>query len=164
MDALHPRLLVARFGETFRFYDALLPALLGATRTRGAEQGPYASWDVNGQGVLALFDRTAMAATVASRNPVGPDGPATSAGPAGPDGPAGLAGLAGLAGSDGLAGPDERTMLVSRVPDVDAAYAACLARGTTPAGPPADRPEWGPTLRSAHVRDPEGNLWELQSY
>nr|WSW48330.1 glyoxalase/bleomycin resistance/extradiol dioxygenase family protein [Streptomyces sp. NBC_01001] len=131
MDALHTRLLVARFGDAFRFYDALLPALLGATRTRGGAEGPYASWDVDGQGVLALFDRTAMAATAV---PLGP------------------------------AGPDDRTMLVSRVPDVDAAYAACLARGATPAGPPADRPEWGPTLRSAHVRDPEGNLWELQSY
>ncbi|MFE6845660.1 VOC family protein [Streptomyces sp. NPDC057686] len=134
MDALHTRLLVARFGDAFRFYDALLPALLGATRTRGGVEGPYASWDVDGQGVLALFDRAATAATAA---------PAGAAGPA---------------------GPDDRTMLVSRVPDVDTAYAACLARGAAPAGPPADRPEWGPTLRSAQVRDPEGNLWELQSY
>ncbi|MFJ3201718.1 VOC family protein [Streptomyces sp. NPDC086989] len=132
MDALHPRLLVTRFGETFRFYDALLPGLLGAQRTRGGADGPYASWDVAGQGVLALFDRTAMAATVPSLG--------------------------------GTAGPGDRTVLVSRVPDVDTAYAACLARGATPAAPPADRPEWGPSLRSAHVRDPEGNLWELQSY
>ncbi|MEU3775385.1 VOC family protein [Streptomyces sp. NPDC032472] len=136
MDALHTRLLVGRFGETFRFYDALLPALLGATRSRGSAEGPYASWDVDGQGVLALFDRAAMAATVT------------------------LNGTGAGAG----AGPDDRAMLVSRVPDVDTAYAACLAHGATPAGPPADRPEWGPTLRSAHVRDPEGNLWELQSY
>ncbi|MFB7178813.1 VOC family protein [Streptomyces sp. NPDC056257] len=131
MDALHTRLLVTRFGESFRFYDSLLPALTGATRTRGDAEGPYASWDVDGQGALALFDRTAMAATVPSlRAP----------------------------------GPGDRTVLVSRVPDVDAAYAACLAHGATPAGAPADRPEWGPNLRSAHVRDPEGNLWELQSY
>ncbi|WP_327136066.1 glyoxalase/bleomycin resistance/extradiol dioxygenase family protein (plasmid) [Streptomyces sp. NBC_01343] len=131
MDALHTRLLVARFGESFRFYDSLLPDLIGATRTRGGAEGPYASWDVDGQGVLALFDRTAMAATVPSlSDPV----------------------------------PGDRTVLVSRVPDVDAAYAACLNLGATPAGAPADRPAWGPTLRSAHVRDPEGNLWELQSY
>ncbi|MFE2142981.1 VOC family protein [Streptomyces sp. NPDC059456] len=140
MDALHPRLLVARFGETFRFYDTLLPELLGATRTRGGADGPYASWDVAGQGVLALLDRTTMAATAPS--------------------------LGGTTGRDDRPDdrPDDRTMLVSRVPDVDTAYASCLARGATPAGPPADRPEWGPTLRSAHVRDPEGNLWELQSY
>ncbi|MET9886383.1 VOC family protein [Streptomyces sp. NPDC006430] len=134
MDALHTRLLVGRFAETFHFYDALLPDLVGATRTRGDVEGPYASWDVAGQGVLALLDRRAMAATVTLHG-------------AAPD-----------------TGPDDRTVLISRVPDVDAAYAACLARGAAPAGPPADRPEWGPTLRSAHVRDPEGNLWELQSY
>ncbi|MET9962025.1 VOC family protein [Streptomyces sp. NPDC006326] len=131
MDALHPRLLTARFDATFRFYDALLPALLGATRSRGAAEGPYASWDVGDQGVLALLDRTAMT-------------PAAT--------------------PDAASGPDDRTMLVSRVPDVDTAYAACLAHGAAPAAPPADRPEWGPTLRTAHVRDPEGNLWELQSY
>ncbi|MFJ9641473.1 VOC family protein [Streptomyces sp. NPDC004244] len=62
MDALHPRLLVDRFGAAFEFYDATLPALLGASRTRGGEQGPYAGWDVDGQGVLALFDRAAMPA------------------------------------------------------------------------------------------------------
>ncbi|WP_405762316.1 VOC family protein [Streptomyces sp. NBC_00045] len=138
MDALHPRLLVARFGETFRFYDALLPELLGATRTRGGGDGPYASWDVADQGVLSLLDRSAMAATVA------PLDTATA--------------------SASASASADRSMLVSRVPDVDTAYAACLARGATPAAPPADRPEWGPTLRSAHVRDPEGNLWELQSY
>ncbi|MFJ8159952.1 VOC family protein [Streptomyces sp. NPDC096136] len=130
MDALYTRLLTCRFDETFRFYDALLPTLLGATRTRGTAEGPYASWDVDGQGVLALFDRAAMAATVALHE----------------------------------AAPDDRTMLVSRVPDVNAAYTACLDHGAAPAGPPADRPEWGPTMRNAHVRDPEGNLWELQSY
>ncbi|MEU9181991.1 hypothetical protein AB0C90_35190 [Streptomyces sp. NPDC048550] len=86
--------------------------------------------------MLALFDRAAVAATTTA--------------------------LPGAAG--GPAGPDDRTMPVSRVPDVDAAHAACLARGATPAGPPADRPEWRPTLRSAHVRDSEGNLWELQSH
>jgi len=29
---------------------------------------------------------------------------------------------------------------------------------------PADRPEWGPNLRTAHLRDPLGTLIELQSY
>ncbi|MGP3973568.1 hypothetical protein ACTWQF_05905 [Streptomyces sp. 8N114] len=36
-------------------------------------------------------------------------------------------------------------------------------RGRTRAGSAA-RPEWGPTLRTAHVRDPEGNVLEFQSY
>ncbi|MFF0295114.1 VOC family protein [Kitasatospora sp. NPDC004615] len=30
--------------------------------------------------------------------------------------------------------------------------------------PPIDRPEWGPTLHSAHLRDPQGTLIALQSY
>ncbi|MEU7133386.1 VOC family protein [Streptomyces sp. NPDC046261] len=130
MDALHPRLLVNRFDEAFRFYDATLPAVLGATRTAGSAEGPYASWDVGAEGVLALFDRAAMASSV---------------------------GLDGTAGGDGM-------MLVSRVADVDAAFARCVAHGATAVAAPADRPEWGPGLRTAHVRTPEGTLWELQSY
>ncbi|MEU7899424.1 VOC family protein [Nonomuraea sp. NPDC049152] len=55
-------------------------------------------------------------------------------------------------------------LLVSRVDDVDAAYALCVAHGGRPVAPPEDRPAWGQGLRTAHVRDPEGNLLELQSY
>ncbi|MFJ5547440.1 VOC family protein [Streptomyces sp. NPDC093225] len=129
MDALHPRLLVDRFPESFRFYDALLPELLGATRTRGTAEGPYASWDLGTEGLIALFDRAAMAASMAVEPPA-----------------------AGGA------------LLVSRVADVDDAFARCLARGAAEVSPPTARPAWGPTMRTAHVRDPEGNLWELQSY
>ncbi|MFI6734177.1 VOC family protein [Nonomuraea sp. NPDC050451] len=58
----------------------------------------------------------------------------------------------------------DTAMLVMKVDDVDAA-AACLARhGATVVAPPQDRPDWAPTLRTAHLRDPEGNLIELQSY
>lgn len=135
MDALHPRLLVGRFADTFRFYDAVLPALTGATRTRGGAEGPYASWDVGAEGVLMLFDRAAMAAVTG-----------TAALPA--EAPA----------------AQDRAMLVSRVPEVTTAYEPCLRYGGTPVAPPADRPQWGPTMRTAHVRDPDGNLLELQSY
>jgi predicted enzyme related to lactoylglutathione lyase len=55
-------------------------------------------------------------------------------------------------------------MLVSRVSDVDAAHALCLTHGAQDVTGPTARPEWGPTCRTAHVRDPEGNLLELQSY
>ncbi len=132
MDALHPRLLVDRFDAAYDFYDATLPALLGATRARGDKQGPYASWDVDGQGVLALIDRAAMAAMAATL----PLGPANG----------------------------EQSMLVSRVADVDAGYAHCLEHGAAPVADPQDRPAWGPGVRTAHVRTPEGTLWELQSY
>ncbi|KDN87365.1 VOC family protein [Kitasatospora cheerisanensis] len=134
MDALHPRLLVADFAACFAFYDAVLPPLLGAHLAKGTAAGPYANWDVDGEGLLALFDRAAMAAALGT-----PPAPA--------DAP-----------------PADTGMFVCRVTDVDAGYALCLAAGGTPVRPPADRPEWGPTLRSAHLRDPQGTLIELQSY
>lgn len=55
-------------------------------------------------------------------------------------------------------------MLVCRVDDVDAGFALCVRHGGEAAAAPVDRLEWGPTLRFAHVRDPDGNLIELQSY
>lgn len=130
MDALHPRLLAGDFGAAFRFYDAVLPELVGATLARGTADGPYASWDVGTEGVLALIDAAAVAE---------------------------------LTGGRGASGGD-RGMLVSRVADVSAAYEVCLRHGGTPVAAPAARPEWGPTMRTAHLRDPDGNLWELQSY
>ena len=55
-------------------------------------------------------------------------------------------------------------MLVCLVGDVEAGVELSVRHGATLAVPPTDRPEWGPTLRTAHLRDPEGNLIELQSY
>ncbi|MFJ7494364.1 VOC family protein [Streptomyces sp. NPDC097727] len=135
MDALHPRLLVNRFTDCFRFYDAVLPTLIGAPRASGSESGPYAHWDVDGQGVLVLFDRGAMAA------------------------------VAGTAGLPGEAPPtQDRSMFVCRVADVAAGLTHCLEHGASPVAGACDRPDGGPTLRTAHVRDPEGHLIELQSY
>ena len=135
MDALHPRLLVARFAECFRFYEAVLPKLIGAHLVRGTEDGPYANWDRGEEGVLVLFDRGAMAATIGTA-----DLPA-SAGPA-----------------------QDAAMLICRVGEVDEALALCLAHGATLVADAVDRPQWGPNLRTAHLRDPDGNLIELQSY
>ncbi|MCC9308603.1 glyoxalase/bleomycin resistance/extradiol dioxygenase family protein [Kitasatospora sp. RB6PN24] len=135
MDALYPRLLVTRFAECFRFYDAVLPVLCGAVRQKGDAAGPYANWDVDDQAVLVLFDRAAMAQVV------GTAALPTAAAPA-----------------------QDAVMLVHRVVDVDAALAHCLAHGGTPVLEATDRPEWGPGLRAAHLRDPEGTLIELQSY
>ncbi|MEU8616387.1 glyoxalase/bleomycin resistance/extradiol dioxygenase family protein [Streptomyces sp. NPDC048623] len=135
MDAPYPRLLVTRFADCFHFYDAVLPPLTGARLAKGAPSGPYANWDRDDRAVLSLFDRTAMAATLG-----------TTALPPAP------------------APAQDTAVLVFHVPDVDRSFTLCLAHGATPATTPADRPEWGPTLRSAHVRDPEGRLIELQSY
>jgi hypothetical protein len=51
---------------------------------------------------------------------------------------------------------------VSRVADVAAAYELCLRHGGVPQASSA-RPEWKPTTRTAHLRDPEGDLLEFQS-
>ena len=50
-------------------------------------------------------------------------------------------------------------MLVVPVHDVDAAVAGLPADAVVL--PPADRPDWG--IRSAYLRDPDGNLVEIQS-
>ncbi|GAA0228503.1 VOC family protein [Actinomadura nitritigenes] len=69
----------------------------------------------------------------------------------------GTADLPAPSGQDGA-------MLVFRVGDVDRAADALAALGGQVVAAPADRPEWGPGLRTAHLRDPGGNLLELQSY
>jgi lactoylglutathione lyase len=49
--------------------------------------------------------------------------------------------------------------LVLAVEDVDAAWGHVDRLGARLVAAPADHPEWG--LRTAHVRDPDGNLIEL---
>ncbi|MFE2108768.1 VOC family protein [Kitasatospora sp. NPDC059463] len=143
MDAPYHRLLVADFPACFAFYDAVLPPLTGVAPAEGAPGGPYASWDLDGRTALALFDRGQLAAAVGTAAP--PAVPATAP-PAVP------------------AAAQDTAMLVLRVGDVEQALAHCLRHGGGPVTGPADRPEWGPGLRTAHVRDPEGRLIELQSY
>ncbi|MFB8166725.1 VOC family protein [Kitasatospora purpeofusca] len=136
MDALYHRLLVADFPACYRFYRAVLTPLTGAALVKGTPDGPYATWDLDGQAVLSLFDRGLLAATVG-----------TAALPAEP-----------------AATAQDDTMLVFRVEDVGQAFDLCLRHGADPVVGPTDRPEWGPGLRTAHLRDPEGRLIELQSY
>ncbi|MFF4616460.1 VOC family protein [Nonomuraea jabiensis] len=134
MDALYPRLLVRDFPASVAFYQAVLRELLDVEPVKVLPG--YANWDIEGQAGLVLFGRDRLAAAV---------------------GTADLPQAAQDAAQD-------TAMLVMKVDDVDAA-AACLARhGATVAAPPQDRPDWAPTLRTAHLRDPEGNLIELQSY
>ena len=53
-------------------------------------------------------------------------------------------------------GSGDRAMLVFEVPNVDARVAELKSRGVEIIAEPVDRPEW--TVRTAHLRDPEGNL------
>ncbi|MFI0925558.1 VOC family protein [Streptomyces sp. NPDC021012] len=135
MDVPYPRLLVSRFADCFRFYAAVLPPLTGAVLDKGGPDGPYANWEADGRAVLVLFDRAAMASVLG-----------TGELPARPE-PA-----------------QDASMLVLRVADVDKALARCLESGGASVLGATDRPEWGPGLRTAHLRDPEGYLIELQSY
>ncbi|TYK43448.1 VOC family protein [Actinomadura decatromicini] len=75
----------------------------------------------------------------------------------------GRARIAEAIGSTGPSGQDA-AMLVFRVDDVDAAAKTLGGLGATLVAGARDRPEWGPGLRTAHLRDPAGNLLELQSY
>ncbi|MER5205325.1 VOC family protein [Streptomyces sp. NPDC002825] len=136
MDVPYPRLLVSRFADCFRFYAAVLPPLTGAGLDKGAPDGPYANWEAeDDRTVLVLFDRGAMASVLGTGTLPAAPGPAQDA-----------------------------AMLVLRVPDVDKALALCLESGGVLVLGATDRPEWGPGLRTAHLRDPEGYLIELQSY
>jgi lactoylglutathione lyase len=56
------------------------------------------------------------------------------------------------------ADPDPVCLIFS-VENVDAAYAELQAQGVSFVTAPTDHPEWG--LRTAHLRDPAGNLIEL---
>ncbi|MEV4758716.1 VOC family protein [Micromonospora sp. NPDC049559] len=164
MGSLYPRLLVRRFDAAFRFYRGILPALLGAELARGEESGPYASWDLDGRTLLALFDRDAMGAALGVTGPAG-----GGTGAAGPGDAAGRgAGDAGTGGTAGGAGESDdvpgRAVLVIEVEDVSAALELVLDHGGRTVVPVRARPAWGPTARTAHAADPEGNLLELQSY
>ncbi|SBT49322.1 VOC family protein [Micromonospora auratinigra] len=55
---------------------------------------------------------------------------------------------------------DGGVLVVVPVPDVDATVAAVAPDTLVVA--PADRPGWG--IRSAYLRDPDGNLVEVQSW
>ncbi|KOV89111.1 glyoxalase [Nocardia sp. NRRL S-836] len=71
----------------------------------------------------------------------------------------GRARLVEVVGSEDVPGP---AMLVLRVGDVDRAAEVFVAAGGRVVVEPTDRPDWG--VRAAHLRDPEGNLVELQAY
>jgi len=72
--------------------------------------------------------------------------------------------MAQTVGNERLA-PDadtqDRLTIVLRVDDVDAAYLELRDRGAQFVTPPQDRRPWG--CRTAHLRDPDGNLLELNS-
>lgn len=70
-----------------------------------------------------------------------------------------MAEVTGTPGEDGATAGADRLVLSIAVDDVDAAYQELMARGITFVKAPHDRPVWA--LRVAHLRDPDGNLIEI---
>jgi predicted enzyme related to lactoylglutathione lyase len=134
MDALYPRLLVRDFDTAVTFYTAVLRDLVGVEPVKVVPQASYANWDINGEAGLVLFGRQAIADVVGTADL--PDGPLTR----------------------------DTSMLVLRVDDVERATEVFTKHGAVLVTKPRDRPEWGAGLRTAHLRDPEGTLLELQAY
>lgn len=69
--------------------------------------------------------------------------------------------VVGSAGVSDTAEVGERVALTFTVDDVDAAYEALRSRGAQPITAPQDRADW--IIRTAHFRDPDGNLIEINA-
>jgi catechol 2,3-dioxygenase-like lactoylglutathione lyase family enzyme len=134
MDGLYPRLLVRDFPAAVEFYRGILAELFDVQPVKVIPEAAYANWDLDGQAGLVLYGRAVMAATIG-----------TSALPE-------------------TAEAQDAAMLVFKVDSVDAAVATFEKYGASVVAPAQDRPAWGPTLRTAHLRAPDSTLIELQSY
>jgi lactoylglutathione lyase len=69
--------------------------------------------------------------------------------------------MAEIAGTSAKGDADarDRALLTFQVDDVDETYESLKAKGVAFVAPPTDREAWG--ARTAHFRDPDGNLLEL---
>ncbi len=134
MDALYPRLLVRDFETAAAFWTAALRDLAGIEPVKVIPGAGYADWDLDDGTVLVLFARSALAEAV------------------------------GAGTLPEQVACQDTGMLVMRVDDPDEAARTLVRHGATRVAEPRERPEWGSNLRTAHLRDPEGNLIELRSY
>jgi catechol 2,3-dioxygenase-like lactoylglutathione lyase family enzyme len=134
MDALYPRLLVRDFPAAVDFYHTALAELYDVQPVKVIPEAQYANWDLDGQTGLVLFGRTMMANTI------------------------------GAEALPAEAPAQDASMLVLKVDEVDPAVEILEKLGATVLSPAQDRPQWGPNLRTAHLRAPDGTLLEIQSY
>ncbi len=70
-----------------------------------------------------------------------------------------MAQLVGTAGLPAAAGVQDPVCLCFAVDDVDQIANSLKAKGATVVTEPRDRPDWG--IRTAHFRDPDGTLIEI---
>ena len=72
-----------------------------------------------------------------------------------------MAEAVGVADKPAAADAQDRSVLIFATDDVDKAAAGLRARGVALVAEPQDRPDW--MMRTAHFRDPDGNLIEINS-
>ncbi|GAA1533779.1 VOC family protein [Kribbella lupini] len=148
MDALYPRLLVDDFPATVEFYRGVLDELFGIQPVKVIPEAAYANWDLGGETALVLFGRAGLNAALGLEA----------------EGPAASSASNAAASATTAAASSTSMMLVFKVGDVDTAARIVEKHGATPVAAAQDRPQWGPNLRTAHLRAPDGTLLELQSY
>jgi catechol 2,3-dioxygenase-like lactoylglutathione lyase family enzyme len=141
MDALYPRLLVDDFPAAVEFYRGTLAELFGIQPVKVIPEAAYANWDLGGEAALVLFGRAGLDAALGLEADSWPESSANTA-----------------------VQPSTSTMLVLKVDDVDTAAQVVEKHGASLVAAAQDRPQWGPNLRTAHLRAPDGTLLELQSY
>jgi lactoylglutathione lyase len=72
-----------------------------------------------------------------------------------------MAAAVGTADRPSSAESQDKVVLIMAVEDTDIVYRQLQEKGVTFVTDPLDRPNWG--LRTAHFRDPDGNLIEINS-
>lgn len=133
------RLIVSEFDRCVTFYRDIV----GLTPQTDDPRPPYAAFKPELGSTLALHERANLAAALGDtlRSEAGPRSPS---------------------GSDVAPVPPADAAMVSlRVDDLDAYLAEITARGAEISGEPV---EYDGRLRCAYLRDPEGNLIELQQW
>lgn len=70
-----------------------------------------------------------------------------------------MAEIVGRANAPAADGAIDRALLTLQVDSIDETYESLKSKGVQFDVPPTDRPDWG--ARTAHFRDPDGNLIEL---
>jgi lactoylglutathione lyase len=70
-----------------------------------------------------------------------------------------MAEVVGKQAAPAQADAQDAALVVFEVDNLDDAVKALSAKGVTFVSQPTDRPEWG--MRTAHFRDPDGNLLEI---
>ncbi|MFG2646929.1 VOC family protein [Streptomyces sp. NPDC048436] len=137
MELAQVRLLVTDFSACYHFYAEVL----GLKPQSGAVEGPYEKFSpATGSAGIALQDRSMMARFLGGTGELGE-----------------------LGESGELVEPatGHRSLVVLRVDDLDAYCAQITERGGTIAHGPTPLTD---RMRVAHLKDPEGNLVELQEW